>query len=73
LAAKGIDVLIDDRDERPGVKFKDADLIGMPVRLTIGDKALAEGSVEFKPRKAAGKGELVRLDGVVERCLAALA
>jgi prolyl-tRNA synthetase len=72
LAEAGMDVLIDDRDERPGVKFKDADLIGIPVRLTIGDKALAEGSVEFKERKVAGKGELVKLDQVVERCRAAL-
>jgi prolyl-tRNA synthetase len=72
LAEAGLDVLIDDRDERPGVKFKDADLIGIPVRLTIGDKALAEGSVELKERRVPGKGELVRLDAVVQRCLAAL-
>jgi len=50
LASRGIDVLIDDRDERPGVKFKDADLIGMPLRVTIGAKALANGAVELKPR-----------------------
>jgi prolyl-tRNA synthetase len=72
LAEQGADVLIDDRDERPGVKFKDADLVGVPVRLTIGDKALAEGSVEFKARNVAGKGELVKLDAVVARCLASL-
>jgi len=65
LAAAGYDVLIDDRDERPGVKFKDADLIGMPVRLTVGDKSLAEGAVEFKKRKEAGKGTLVKLGEVV--------
>jgi len=52
------DVIIDDRDERPGVKFKDADLIGFPVRITIGDKALAEGNVEVKARTAA-KADLV--------------
>nr|MCU0689258.1 proline--tRNA ligase [Phycisphaerales bacterium] len=52
LSRAGIDVLIDDRDERPGVKFKDADLIGIPVRLVLGDKALAENAVEFKPRKS---------------------
>jgi len=46
------DVLIDDRDERPGVKFKDADLIGIPMRITIGDKALKDGNVEVKPRNA---------------------
>ena len=73
LAAAGLDVLIDDRDERPGVKFKDADLIGIPVRLTVGDKALAEGAVEFKLRKVAGKGELVKLEDVVARCREATA
>lgn len=46
LWAAGIDTILDDRDERPGVKFKDADLIGFPVRITIGPKALAEGRVE---------------------------
>jgi prolyl-tRNA synthetase len=45
LEAAGIDVLLDDRDERPGVKFKDADLIGIPVRVNIGKK-FAEGKVE---------------------------
>ena len=69
LGDAGLDVLIDDRDERPGVKFKDADLIGIPVRLTIGDKALAQGCVEFRNRKEKGKGELIKLDAVVEKCL----
>jgi prolyl-tRNA synthetase len=73
LADAGLDVLIDDREERPGVKFKDADLIGMPVRLTIGQKALDAGGVEFKPRADEGKGEVVPLDRVIERCLASLA
>lgn len=50
LGAAGVDVLWDDRDERPGVKFKDADLLGMPFRITIGAKALANGNVEMKPR-----------------------
>jgi prolyl-tRNA synthetase len=50
LEASGIEVLWDDRDERPGVKFKDADLIGVPLRVTIGSKALAGGNVELKPR-----------------------
>jgi prolyl-tRNA synthetase len=50
LASRGIEALVDDRDERPGVKFKDADLIGMPLRVTIGAKALANGAVELKPR-----------------------
>ncbi|MBX3367389.1 MAG: proline--tRNA ligase [Phycisphaeraceae bacterium] len=73
LAAAGVDVLIDDRDERPGVKFKDADIVGIPVRLTIGDKALEQGGVEFKMRKdTQGKGEVVPLAQVVSRCVDAL-
>lgn len=50
LGALGVDVLWDDRDERPGVKFKDADLLGMPLRVTIGAKGLAGGNIELKPR-----------------------
>ncbi len=50
LAAAGVEVLYDDRDERPGVKFKDADLVGIPVRIAVGKKGLAEGKVEWKPR-----------------------
>jgi prolyl-tRNA synthetase len=50
LTEAGIEVLVDDRQERPGVKFKDADLIGIPLRVTCGAKALAKGSVELKPR-----------------------
>ena len=46
----GAEVLIDDRAERPGVKFKDADLIGIPLRLTIGGKGLKEGVIELKWR-----------------------
>jgi prolyl-tRNA synthetase len=72
LAAAGLDVLLDDRDERPGVKFKDADLIGVPVRLTIGDKALAEGAAEFKLRKDTGKGENVPMASVVSKCVVAV-
>ena len=48
----GADVIIDDRDERPGVKFKDADLIGIPLRITIGGRGLKEGIVEMKWRSA---------------------
>jgi prolyl-tRNA synthetase len=58
LEAAGIDVLIDDRDERPGVKFKDADLIGLPVRVTVGPRALARGNVEVKPRAEATATEV---------------
>jgi prolyl-tRNA synthetase len=50
LEAAGVDTLLDDRDERPGVKFKDADLIGLPVRVTVGPRALARGCVELKRR-----------------------
>jgi len=52
LTAAGIEVLYDDRDERPGTKFKDADLLGIPLRLAIGKKSLADGKVELKPRRA---------------------
>jgi prolyl-tRNA synthetase len=51
LQEKGIDILFDDRDERPGVKFKDADLIGIPVRVTVGAKSLADGKVEVSLRR----------------------
>jgi prolyl-tRNA synthetase len=54
LVAEGIDVLLDDRDERPGVKFKDADLIGIPYRVTVGPKGLSEGKVELM-RRATGR------------------
>ncbi|MGI6496112.1 MAG: proline--tRNA ligase [Kiritimatiellia bacterium] len=50
LEAQGVDVLVDDRDERPGVKFKDADLIGFPYRVIVGTRALSKGGVEVKPR-----------------------
>jgi len=72
LSRQGVDVLIDDRDERAGVKFKDADLIGVPIRLVIGEKAMEQKGVEFKARKVAGKGEVVATGEVVARCLATL-
>jgi prolyl-tRNA synthetase len=50
LTAAGIEVLLDDRDQRPGVKFKDADLIGIPLRIVVGDRGLKEGNVEIKRR-----------------------
>ena len=52
MKAKGIDVLLDDRAERAGVKFKDADLIGVPVRIVVGKKC-SEGIVEYKERTEA--------------------
>ena len=50
LTERGIDVILDDRDERPGFKFKDSELIGFPIRLGIGEKSLAKGEVELKLR-----------------------
>jgi prolyl-tRNA synthetase len=50
LGEKGIEVIMDDRDERPGIKFKDADLVGIPLRVVIGSKGLAQGKVELKRR-----------------------
>jgi prolyl-tRNA synthetase len=52
LLKAGIEVILDDRDERAGVKFKDADLIGIPYRITVGPKKLAEGKVEIKSRRS---------------------
>ena len=68
LEQQGIDVLVDDRDERPGVKFKDADLIGVPLRVTVGAKALKRGGVELKPRSEPDpkRAELIALDAAVE-------
>ena len=64
LNADGIEALMDDRDERPGIKFKDADLIGIPLRITIGQHALEEGKVEIRDRKT-GKVDLVNIEGTV--------
>jgi len=64
LTAAGLEVLLDDRDERPGVKFKDADLIGIPFRIVLGPRALAKGCVELVVR-AGGQTSEVPLDGVV--------
>jgi prolyl-tRNA synthetase len=51
LAAAGIDVLLDDRDERPGVLFADMDLIGIPHRIVLSERGLAAGSAEYKGRR----------------------
>lgn len=67
LSAAGIDVLLDDRDERPGFKFKDADLIGIPLRVSVGEKSLAKGEVELKPRGGAVQG--VRKEDAVARVI----
>lgn len=65
LKEMGIEVLLDDRDERAGVKFKDADLIGIPMRITVGKK-VKEGNVEFKLRNSADI-EIVSVNGIFER------
>jgi prolyl-tRNA synthetase len=54
LTEKGIDVLYDDRDERPGVKFKDADLVGLPLKVTVGGRSLKEGKIELSRRRDRG-------------------
>src|SRR5512147_121491 len=66
LEVKGFEALMDDRDERAGVKFKDADLIGIPWRIVIGEKNLKEGLVEIKERKT-GAVEKVRVEEAVEK------
>ena len=53
LTARGVDVILDDRNDRPGVKFKDSELVGFPIRVGIGEKSLAKGEVEIKPRAGA--------------------
>ncbi|HVH07456.1 MAG TPA: His/Gly/Thr/Pro-type tRNA ligase C-terminal domain-containing protein, partial [Myxococcota bacterium] len=58
LRAAGVDALLDDRDERPGVKFKDAELIGIPYRLTVGPKGLEQGKVEIVRRKGGARREV---------------
>jgi prolyl-tRNA synthetase len=66
LGKAGVDVLHDDRDERAGVKFKDADLVGIPIRIAVGKKGLANGQVEWKLR-AGGAVELVPVGEVVRK------
>ncbi len=58
LVAAGVETLLDDRDERPGVKFNDADLIGVPYRVTVGPKGIAEGKVELSRRRSRGVRQL---------------
>jgi prolyl-tRNA synthetase len=66
LKKAGLEVLFDDRDESPGVKFNDADLIGVPLRITVGNRALKEGGVESKLRTESDK-TLIPLDQVVDK------
>ncbi len=62
----GLEVLLDDRDERPGIKFKDGDLIGIPLRVTVGARSLKEGNVELKERRS-GEVSLVPVADVVDQ------
>ena len=71
LTARGIDVLLDDRDERAGVKFKDADLVGYPVRVVIG-KGLASGNIEMRARRDAQSGRDVPVADAVNQIAALL-
>ena len=64
LQAVGIEVLFDDRPESPGVKFNDADLIGLPIRLTVGERSLQQGGVEMK-RRDQSERKLVSLNNVI--------
>jgi prolyl-tRNA synthetase len=63
LQRLGVEVVLDDRDERAGVKFKDADLVGYPIRVTLGSKTLANGQVELRERKT-GETQLVLVEEV---------
>ena len=67
LTARGVEVILDDRDERPGVKFKDSELVGFPIRIGIGEKSLAKGEVEIKSRN--GALQSVKTEAAVETVL----
>jgi prolyl-tRNA synthetase len=70
LERRGVDVILDDRNERPGVKFKDSELVGFPIRIGIGEKSLAKGEVEIKPR--AGVLLAVKAEEAVDKVMALL-
>ncbi len=71
LEALGVEVLLDDRRERPGVKFKDADLIGIPLRVTIGNRGLKQGKLELKPRDA-DEAEMIDIEGAAAHIAATI-
>ena len=71
LSEAGIDVLVDDRKARPGVKFADAELIGIPYRVTVGARGLAKGEVEFTPRST-GETRMIDRHALLETVLEAL-
>ena len=64
LAAGGFDVILDDRDERPGVMFADWELIGVPHRITVGERGLKEGLIEYQNRRG-GEVQKVAPDAVI--------
>jgi prolyl-tRNA synthetase len=66
LHAAGIESLLDDRDESPGVKFNDADLIGNPIRITVSERALTQGGVEYKRRDQSEK-VIIPLENIVSK------
>jgi prolyl-tRNA synthetase len=66
LTGKGLDVLYDDRDERPGAKFATADLIGVPWQVMIGPRSLAEGKVEVKCRADGSRELMMQQDAVAK-------
>lgn len=66
LQGLGVEVVLDDRDERAGVKFKDADLVGYPIRVTLGSKTLANGQVELRERKS-GETHLVQVEDIAQQ------
>ena len=68
LTDKGVDAVMDDRNERPGVKFKDCDLIGIPLRVTIGERNIKDGYVELKLRSVK-ESERIRKEEIVGRVL----
>jgi prolyl-tRNA synthetase len=72
LTSAGVETLYDDRDETPGVKFNDADLLGMPLRVTVSPRNLDKGSLELRPRTAS-ESELVPLEGAAAAIRARLA
>jgi prolyl-tRNA synthetase len=65
LSKAGVEVLMDDRNERPGVKFADMELIGIPHRIVVGDRALADNNIEYQGRRDA-TSQLIPRDGILD-------
>jgi prolyl-tRNA synthetase len=68
LLAQGVDVILDDRGERPGAMFADWELIGVPHRITVGDKSLKDGQVEYQHRRDAAATRIAVSDAVAHVC-----